>query len=50
VVGEPLDVNQVSSERDFQALLKDKLTAVREEACSLYREPGSSKRLSRFLI
>jgi hypothetical protein len=31
VVGEPHDFNQVSSERDFQARLKDNLTAVREE-------------------
>lgn len=37
VVGEPLDINQVSGERDFQARLKDKLTAVRDEARSLYQ-------------
>jgi lysophospholipid acyltransferase (LPLAT)-like uncharacterized protein len=49
VVGEPLDVHQVSSERDFLARLKGQLTAVREEALSLSSQ-DHRKRLSRFLI
>lgn len=43
VVGEPLDVHQLDCERDFQARLKDRLTAVGEEALSLCCETGAPK-------
>jgi lysophospholipid acyltransferase (LPLAT)-like uncharacterized protein len=48
VVGEPLDINQMDCERDFQARLKDRLTAAREEAISLYRASDPAQRFPLF--